>query len=190
MRRISRRKAIVGVADHCGWAVLVTVASDGSLLDRRRVELVDGDLPKLPHHHEAQRLPVKEGVALVARVRRSAEACAVACLESLANEVPAKVVGITMRVCPPLPADVATRISDYQAQTRADSVMYRQALAAAARARGWEVHWYEAKRVLERKGVDDLLERTGAALGPPWNKDHKLAMAASLAALLRAPKLS
>jgi hypothetical protein len=30
--------------------VLVTVAGDGTLLDRRRVELVDEDLPKIPHH--------------------------------------------------------------------------------------------------------------------------------------------
>jgi len=35
--------AIIGVSDHGGWAVLVTVASDGTLLDRRRVELVDED---------------------------------------------------------------------------------------------------------------------------------------------------
>ena len=37
--------AIIGVSDHGGWAVLVTVAEDGTLLDRRRVELVDKDLP-------------------------------------------------------------------------------------------------------------------------------------------------
>ncbi len=38
--------AIIGVSDHGGWAVLVTVADDGKLLDRRRVVLVDDDLPK------------------------------------------------------------------------------------------------------------------------------------------------
>lgn len=52
-----RGRAIVGVSDHGGWAVLVTVAGDGRLLDRRRVELVDTGLPKLPYHHDAQRLP-------------------------------------------------------------------------------------------------------------------------------------
>ncbi len=65
--------AIIGVSDHGGWAVLVTVASDGTLLDRRRVELVDEDLPKIPHHSEAQALPLHEAVALVERVRASAE---------------------------------------------------------------------------------------------------------------------
>jgi hypothetical protein len=46
---------IIGVSDHGGWAMLVTVAGDGTLLDRRRVELVDEDLPKIPHHSERAR---------------------------------------------------------------------------------------------------------------------------------------
>jgi hypothetical protein len=50
----ARDGAVVGVSDHGGWAVLVTVARDGMLLDRRRVELVDDDLPGIPHHHESQ----------------------------------------------------------------------------------------------------------------------------------------
>ena len=50
-------EGIIGVSDHGGWAVLVTVAGDGPLLDRRRVELVDQDLPKIPHHSEGQTLP-------------------------------------------------------------------------------------------------------------------------------------
>jgi hypothetical protein len=37
---MSKNGGIIGVSDHGGWAVLVTVARDGTLLDRRRVELV------------------------------------------------------------------------------------------------------------------------------------------------------
>jgi hypothetical protein len=70
---MSRDDGIIGVSDHGGWAVLVTVAGDGTLLDRRRVELVDEDLPKIPHHSEGQALPLDEAVALVERVRVSAE---------------------------------------------------------------------------------------------------------------------
>ena len=36
---MSKNGGIIGVSDHGGWAVLVTVALDGTLLDRRRVEL-------------------------------------------------------------------------------------------------------------------------------------------------------
>jgi hypothetical protein len=70
---MSRDDGIIGVSDHGGWAVLVTVASDGKLLDRRRVELVDEDLPKIPHHSEVPALPLHKAVALVERVRVSAE---------------------------------------------------------------------------------------------------------------------
>jgi hypothetical protein len=176
------------VADHCGWAVLVTVGPRGTLIDRRRVELIDAALPKLPHHHECQGLPLDDAVALVARVRASAETCASACLEALAASVPARIVGISIRACPPLPATVAERIADYRAQNVADTVMYREALARAATARGWSVRWYDARRVfpdaaraLDRASVDDLLARTGKAIGPPWQKDHRVAMAAAIA---------
>jgi hypothetical protein len=60
---------IIGVSDHGGWAVLVTVTRAGALLDRRRVELVDEYLPAIPHHHEGQLLPPDEALALVERVR-------------------------------------------------------------------------------------------------------------------------
>ena len=45
---------VIGVSDHGGWAVLVTAARDGRLLDRRRVELVGEGLPAIPHHSEGQ----------------------------------------------------------------------------------------------------------------------------------------
>jgi hypothetical protein len=181
---------VVGVADHCGWAVLVTAASDGLLIDRRRVELVDHDLPKLPHHHEAQSLPPRE-VALIERVRASANAHAVHALHALGASMVCPIVGIALRKRPALPATVEECITDYRAQTMADAVMYRDALANAARARGWPVHEYETTRVYDdaaralgvrRKKLETLLTRTGAELGPPWQKDHRAAMAAAIAA--------
>jgi hypothetical protein len=185
--------ASVGVSDHCGWAVLVTVARDGSLLDRRRVELLDAGLPNLPHHHDCQALPIDEAVALVERVTRSANACAKACLEALEKSLSTAIASIAMRTCPPLPATVAERITSYQAQTKADSVMYRNALARAAEARDWSVHWYVAKDVeanaaqaLGCTSIADLLQRTGKALGPPWRQDHRQAMAAAIWATYRA----
>ena len=57
---MSKNGGIIGVSDHGGWAV--TVARDGMLLDRRRVELLAEGLPKLPHHSEGQGLPLDEAV--------------------------------------------------------------------------------------------------------------------------------
>ena len=181
------------MADHAGWAILVTVARGGNLIDRRRVELVEGGLPTLPHHHDCHALPVDQAVALVERVTRSAEACAEGCLEALATEVPAAIERIAIRACPPLPATIAERISNYRAQNVADTVMYRGALARAASARGWSVHRFQTRSVLAEaagalgRPIEGLLAETGARLGPPWRKDHQIAMAAAIAILPDVP---
>src|SRR5258706_4689394 len=186
---VSRKDGIIGVSDHGGWAVLVTVAGDGTLLDRRRVELVDGDLPKIPHHSEGQGLPIPEAVALVERVQASAERHAVLVLDAVAMTVPGRIVGVALRHCPELPPTIAERIADYRAQNVADWVMYRKALAVAAEARGWAVHWYDAKKVFDAASetlriadIDAHFVKLRKAIGPPWNKDHKLAMAAAIVA--------
>ncbi len=85
------------------------------------------------------------------------------------------------------PPTVAGRIKDYLAPNVADWVMYRKALASAAEARGWRVHWYDAKSVLgaarQALRVEDLdahFLELRRAVGSPWDKDHKLAMAAAI----------
>lgn len=168
--------SIVGVSDHGGWAVFVAVAPDGTLLDRRRVELVDEDLPSIPHHHEGQLLPIDAAVALVERVRASAERHAALALAAMNADLP-HICGISLRSRPPLPATIAERIADYRARNVADWVMYREALASAAQARGWTIHWHEAKKALAAAKLPSREE-----VGPPWNADHKLAMALALTA--------
>jgi hypothetical protein len=69
---MSRDGAIIGVSDHNGWAVLVTVAGDRDA-PPRRVDVVDVDLPNMRHHHEGQTLPIEQALDLVERVRVSAE---------------------------------------------------------------------------------------------------------------------
>jgi hypothetical protein len=183
---LSQRGGVIGVSDHGGWAVLVTVARDGTILDRRRVELVDDALPALPHHHEGQMLPPDEAVALVESVRVSAERYAALALDAVTIAV-RRILGVALRNCPPLPPTIAERLKDYRSRNVADWVMYRKALASAADARGWPVHWYDAKNVLaaasKALGVENLDAHSlhlRRAMGPPWNKDHKLAMAAAI----------
>lgn len=179
---------VIGVSDHGGWAVLVTVARDGTLLDRRRVELVDDSLPALPHHHEGQGLPLDEAVALVERVRASAERHAVLALDAVATAVQ-PILGVALRSYQHLPPTIAGRLQDYRARNVADWVMYRKALDAAATARGWPVHFYNPKSVLDAASHALRVENFDArfldmrrVVGPPWSNDHKLAMAAAIVA--------
>jgi hypothetical protein len=196
-----QQAAAVGVAEHGNSAVLVTVAPGGELLDRRRVDLTRG-LPTHPYHHEgswavgrylnspwARAIPLADAVALVERVRESAARGARASLEELAATVPVPIASIAIRVCPQLPPTTEERIADTRVANVADSVMYREALANAAEARGWSVHWYDRERVfrdaavaLGGEDIDAFLHAMGRSVGPPWQAKHKLAAAAALAA--------
>ena len=198
----TQRTAAVGVAEHGNSAVLVTVAPDGELLDRRRIDLTDSELPTHPHHHEgswavgryrhspwAREISLAEAIELVERVRESAARGARESLEALAAAVAVPITRIAIRVCPELPPTTEERIADNRAQAVADSVMYREALAAAAEARGWSVCWFdrervfrEAETVLGCEDINALLVAMGRSIGPPWQASHKLAAAAALAA--------
>jgi hypothetical protein len=85
------------------------------------------------------------------------------------------------------PADIAVqRRVPYE--SRADSVMYRKVLAELARARGWAVHFYDAKDVEARAArllaerADEVLLGPRTTMGPPWTKDHRMALAATIVA--------
>jgi hypothetical protein len=189
---------VVGVVENGNSATLVTVSSDGQPLDRRAFDLTEG-LPTHPHHHEgswalgryantpgARPMSMADAVALVAKVKVAAEAGARQHLAALAAAVSVPIVGIALRAYPELPPTIEQRIADNRAQTYADSAMYREALAGAARERGWTAHWYDRERVvadataLLLRNVEHDLQRMGRALGPPWQAKHKLAAAAAL----------
>jgi hypothetical protein len=193
--------AVVGVAEHGNSVILVTVAPGGELLDRRRIDLTQG-LPTHPYHHEgswavgrylkspwARKISLADAVALVERVRAAAARGAHDGLEALAATVRQPIGCIAIRACPKLPPTTQARISDTRAANVSDSVMYREAVATAAEARGWSVHWYDRERVFREaaatlggEDIEAVLRAMGRSSGPPWQAKHKLAAAAALAA--------
>ncbi len=174
----------LGIADHFGWAVAVTASDDHEVVDRRRIELVEPGVSPAPIHYESHRLDVAATAALVEQVRASVIRAASAALDAL----PEPIVSVSLRAWPPdFPDDIAVqRRSPYEA--RADAIMYRQVLAELAHERGWELHVYDAKAV-ERQAAgllgaraDEVLHGPRARLGPPWTKDHRVALAATILA--------
>jgi hypothetical protein len=120
----------------------------------------------------------------------SADRHAKLAFDAVAAAVPSGIAGVALRECPSwLPPTIAERIKDYRAHNFADWVMYRKALASAAEKRGWTVHWYDAKQVFDAAGralridnIDSHFLQVKRSIGPPWSKDHKLAMAAAIVA--------
>ena len=187
----------VGVAHHLGWANLVTADDRHRVVDRRRVELIEPGLPAAPIHHEGgthelhrsgDELDDAALGELVARVRASAEHMTEAALDALAQDLTAPVTHLCLRAWrDDLPTDMAA-LRRPPHESRADSVMYLEVLAAAADRRGWQVHTFDAKTVeaaaAQALGPSADLEAVLAAprteLGPPWSKEHRMALAATI----------
>ena len=156
----------LGIADHLGWAVAVTVTADHQVADRRRIELIEPGMTPAPVHYESRRLDVAATAALVAKVRASVVRATSAALDDITSALSEAIVSISLRAWPvDFPDDIAVQCrAPYEA--RADAIMYRQVLSELARARDWEVHFYDAKAV-EGQAVTILGERADEVLHGP-----------------------
>jgi len=185
----------LGIAHHFGWAVAVTATAEHAVVDRRRIELIEPGLPAAPIHHEggphllhrrAEPLDDDALAALVADVRASVVRATSASLDELAAALPEPIISMSLRAWPAdFPEDIAVQ-RQVPYESRADSVMYLQVLAQAAHDRGWKVNLFNAKdveadasRILGGR-AKEVLHGPRATLGPPWSKDHRIALAATI----------
>ena len=187
----------LGVAHHLGWAVVVVADDDHRVVARRRLDLLDRDLPVAPVHHRGGPHAFHHGgdplddhalEALVADVRRSAELATSTGLDRLAADVAGPIASMSIRSWPrDFPTDIAVaRRAPYE--SRADGVMYLETLAAAATERGWAVHRFDPRTVEAEAGealgdqFDEVRGRPRRELGPPGTRDHRMALAATIVA--------
>ena len=176
----------LGIFDHFVWAVAVIASSDHEVVNRRRIELVEPGVTPAPMHYDSPALDEAATAALVDGVRASIARATTASFDELEATVPEAIVSISLRTWPSdFPTDISVlRRAPYE--SRADAVMYRTILAELARARGWDVHLYDAKSVIDQAvaalgdRADDVLYGPRARLGAPWTKDHRVALAATI----------
>lgn len=185
----------LGIAHHYGWAVAVVATAGHDVVDRRRIELIEPGLPAAPVHHEGgphdlhrtgDPLDDDALALLVTHVRASVVATTAASLDELAADLPAPITSMSLRAWPAdFPVDIAVQRRAPH-ESRADSVMYLQVLAATAQDRGWAVHPFDA-RTIEADATRHLGDRADAVLhgprarlGAPWTKDHRIALAATV----------
>lgn len=178
----------LGIAHHLGWAVAVTATGDHRVVDRRRIELIEPGFSAAPVEHELAGLGDDAAAVLVASARDAVTDASRASLDALAGELHEPIESISLRSWPlDFPDDIATlRRPPYS--SRADSVMYLQVLAEVANEREWLVHTYDAAGVEQQAAAilgdraDEVLHGPRATLGPPWTKDHRMALAATILA--------
>jgi hypothetical protein len=200
------RPVVVGVSDHNGWAILVSAAAvDGepTVVDRRRVRLIDEGVPSQPYHHETLALTEAEAEQLLRKVERSIAACTTLAFDCLAADLwpRYRVSSVTIRQPPlaHLPAAVAEVHRSYHVLCRADGMLYHSAICTATRQRNW-------KLVLHRRGgelakaaealqattreVDRFMTDLRHTLKSPWTAEHRNAFAAAIGGLREQSRLS
>ena len=197
-----RKPAAVGVWEHHGWAVFVTIGvevGEPLILDRRRIELLSPGLPGQPYHHETMTMLAAEGQALVDQVRADSIAQAKSGIEKLFDDLDLntwRLETLTLRepAFPALPAKVSDVHANQRALYSADGMIYHDALVAAAKERQMEVVLFHKNDVLKiccdrlDCGADELEEillQFGKDVGSPWQKEHQMAAAAAIDALFR-----
>lgn len=176
----------LGIADHFGWAIAVTATADHDVVDRRRIELVEPGVTPAPIHYDGAALDAAGTAALVAEVRASVVRAVGVAFDELAADLPGPIESVSVRAWPPdFPTEIEVlRRAPYEA--KADGVMYRQVLSEVALVRGYQVHLYDAGRVEAQAAAllggraDDVIRGPRARLGPPWAKDHRTALAATV----------
>lgn len=196
---------VVGVADHNGWAILVTAAAASgvpTVVDRRRAPLIEEGVPSQPYHHETLALSDTEGEQLLRKVRRSISLCTALAFDRLSADLRPqyRITAITIRQPPlaHLPATVREVHGSYYTLCRADGMLYHEAICAAARQRNWNVHVHgrgeeivaaaDALRV-STGDVERFINDFRRTLQPPWTAEHRSAFAAAIASLSEQARL-
>jgi hypothetical protein len=189
----------VGVADHNGWAVLVSAAlvdGEPAVVDRRRVELIEPGVPSQPYHHETLALRDADAERLLRTVTRSIAACTALAFDRLAADLHPRyrVASIALREPPlaRLPATVGEVHGSYHTLCRADGMLYHSAICTAARQRDWNVVLHRRGEEIGRaadalqasaRDVERFLSDLRQTLNAPWTAEHRRAFAAAIAAL-------
>lgn len=188
--------AVTGVSDHCGWAELVTLTIQDDvpvILDRRRVRLIDPNLPSAPYHHEGLALPIDEAERVIHGTRTSVTENCRRVMADLKSSLGVVAIAIQESPYRELPDSVSRVLASRPLTYAADGMMYREELASQATAAGLAVHRFPRKsdRIAaaskalgcSASEVATLLSRFGESVGSPWRKEHKHVAAAALCVL-------
>ena len=185
-----------GLKSHSGWAAVVVLGverGDLTVVDRRRIELVDEEWQKQPYH-AAEELALGEARRVVERAVKSAYRIArkeIAAAVKRADRECHQVVGCGVLMGESMPEWTVEQIlAVHFRMHKAEGVLFREALAKGAEdnklkvMRVPEKHLYEfAQRKSGEKHLQQKIADLGKAMGAPWGRDQKDATAAALLAL-------
>jgi hypothetical protein len=185
--------AVLGFRPHTYWTAVVALAGRPDaprVLERRRIVFADGE-ERFVYHHAAE-APAASAPSLIAAARAATQTNATREISELIADLQLGGVAVRTAVVPGSGAKSPEKLEDVlRSHARihaAEGAFYRDVVASACQVTGLEVH-----RVVERhlpalvSGLLDVegselaarLKEIGAALGPPWGEDYRLATQAA-----------
>ena len=179
----------LGIAHHLGWAVAVTASADHKVVDRRRIELIEPGMPTAPIHHEGKPLDDdRHGGAGRRRCGRRrferrqprwtssppqcpsrSSRCRSEPGRSTSRKTSPSNVGCHMRAAP-TPSCTARCWPSSHAHAAGMSTSTTPRTWRPERSASWPSE------------ADEVLLAPRATMGPPWAKDHRMALAATIVA--------
>jgi hypothetical protein len=185
--------AVLGFRPHTYWTAVVALAGRADaprVVARRRIVFAVG-LERFVYH-QAQALGSVEGQALIDRVRLAVEANAAREIGRLVADLRGDSLTVRIAVAPAGSAKLPDALEDilrvHARVHAAEGSFYRDAVAAACEVLGLRVHRIAERDLpsalgkvlgVDAAGLDARLRALGAALGPPWNEDYRLAAQAA-----------
>jgi hypothetical protein len=194
------KQAAVGFRVHSGWAAMVVVCVERGepvVLARKRVQLVETYTYAFRQpYHTAEKMPLVEARAFVARMRAEARRLAYRAIREVQSEL--QEAGMKLARCGlllasgrPLPA-LEKIVASHALIHTADGELFREALLHASGRCGLCEFAIREKGLLERAGKvlrekpEELMRRVtalGKSVGAPWSQDEKFATIAAWLAL-------
>jgi len=192
-------KVALGLKAHSGWAALIVLGADThfEVIERRRIELVEEEWAKQPYHaaeeleRKAAEQVVKRGVSAAHKYAKREIAAAVKRAGKRGNQV----IGCGILMGEPMPDwTVAEILAVHFRMHKAEGVLFREALAVAARQADLKVIEIPEKTITEfvtenlgspLNKLTEQLASLGKSIGAPWGKDQKEAALAAMIALKR-----
>jgi hypothetical protein len=183
---------VLGFRPHTYWTAVVALGgtlAEPEVLGRHKIVFAAGDERSV--YHQAAEAPEGTADALLEKVRAATEANAQAGVGAFLQLLRRDDLDIRLAVVPSggrkLPS-LAEIVRVHTLQHAAEGEFYRDVVAAACAALGLEIRRPVERELIAlaadrlavgRPALEATLKRMGAALGPPWSEDQRLAMVAA-----------
>ena len=178
----------LGFRLHTGWAAMVAVSPDYKVYLRRRVELLDGSVPRFVYHSAAE-MALADAVRLIRSAEEIASAHAQSAMKDTIEHLQA--ANLVVTACgvavgsTKLPVDLSAILRSHALIHAGEGALFQKAVIGAAEQQGFAVAAVREKGLWAGAGPElrARIEAMRKEFGPPWTMDHKIAAAVALAAL-------